>query len=350
MGANSKIEWCDHTWNCWRGCAHVHVPGATCSGCDHCYAEAGSKQNPAVLGQWGDDAMRAIAAADYWQLPYKWDQQAKAAGERYRVFSLSYGDWLEDRMELVPPRVRMLRTVAETSNLDWLLLTKRPENWARLLRECLDNWKSTKYGQKRDQAYWWAAAWLNGSACDNIRVGASVEHQLALEHRMPHLLMIPGPLFLSLEPLLGPVDVSPWIPSEDGFVATPDGPIHADDGAIYPDWIIAGGESGKSPEIRPSHPSWFRQVRGDCQNSSEPIAFFFKQWGEWLPIDEYSPFVHGPDDSVYPHRLLYRDGTDLPDSSRTDLPTSMYRVGKKAAGRLIDGREWSDFPKALVNR
>src|SRR5262245_49606753 len=118
---NSKIQWTDHTFNVWRGCEKVSP------GCAHCYAETMSRRNPAVLGEWGKHGTRVIASEAMWREPLKWDRQARAAGVRKRVFCASLADVFEDRPELVAPRERLFRLIEDTPNLDWQLLTKRPE-------------------------------------------------------------------------------------------------------------------------------------------------------------------------------------------------------------------------------
>src|SRR5688572_29932027 len=131
--AITKIEWTatvrpdgtvspGYTFNPWRGCAKVSP------GCTHCYAETLSKRNPAVLGTWGKDGVRAIGSDAYWRQPLAWNRAAKQAGERRRVFCASLADVFEDRPDLVGPRHRLVDLIQLTQHLDWLLLTKRPEN------------------------------------------------------------------------------------------------------------------------------------------------------------------------------------------------------------------------------
>jgi protein gp37 len=94
---NTKIQWCNSTFNGWRGCQHALLPdGTPHPGCVNCYAEAGSKRNPKTLGTWGDDGTRVRGVDAYWQLPLKWNAEAEKAGERVRVFALSFGDVFED--------------------------------------------------------------------------------------------------------------------------------------------------------------------------------------------------------------------------------------------------------------
>src|SRR4051812_25249351 len=137
MGADSKIAWTHHTFNPWRGCTKV-TPG-----CDHCYADAMSVRNPKVLGIWGADGARAMAAYSYWRHPVAWNKAAEAAGERHRVFCASLADVFEaaDTMpaEALPAvraaRVQLFEVIRTTPHLDWLLLTKRPENVRNVIEE-----------------------------------------------------------------------------------------------------------------------------------------------------------------------------------------------------------------------
>src|SRR4051812_31601872 len=119
MGAETKIQWCDYTWSPWHGCAKVSP------GCTNCYAEKMSHRNPGVLGIWGGKGTRVISAD--WDKPRRWDRAAAKAGKRRRVFP-SICDPFEDRSDLVDARIRFFHLISETPNLDWLVLTKRPEN------------------------------------------------------------------------------------------------------------------------------------------------------------------------------------------------------------------------------
>ena len=291
---NSKIEWTQHTFSPWRGCTKVSP------GCQHCYAETMSHRNPSVLGEWGPSGKRVVAAESYWRKPLAWDRKAKKAGERHRVFCASLADVFEDREELEVPRERLFDLIYDTPNLDWLLLTKRAENLERMLP-----WTSAHAGEYRDR--FWPNVWL----------GTSVEDQQRADERIPNLLQIPAAVrFLSMEPLLGPVDLSRLTYRGERL-----NPLDTanDQSAPHIDWIICGGESG--PNARPIHPAWARSIRDQCQAAGVP--FFFKQWGEWVEWD----------------------GSQSPSPSwrMPDTPP-MVRVGKKAAGRLLDGRTWDEFP------
>ena len=238
---DSKIQWCSHTFNPWRGCTKVSP------GCAHCYAEQQSKRNPKVLGIWGDQGTRVIASESYWRQPVKWNRDAEQAGERRRVFCLSLGDIFEDRPELAGARRRLGPLIENTPHLDWLLLTKRPENWKQC---CADMW------WRPDPSYPLPA---------NVWLGVSVEDQQRADERIPHLLQIPARVrFLSCEPLLGPLELT-------------DSAICGRLGGYLPflDWVIVGGESGH--QARPFLLDWARSLRDQCQAAN--VTFFLKQIG-----------------------------------------------------------------------
>jgi protein gp37 len=330
MAENSKIEWTTHTWNAWRGCTKVS------DGCKHCYAESQSKRNPLVLGEWGPNGTRVLAVEKTLLEPYHWDDRCRRAKIREQVFSLSLGDWLEDwpgQMKnhkdepiyyspsdrnfdpwttdrIVPDdhfepytldvaRVKLLRAVFECQHLDFLLLTKRPENWAAKIRAAMDLVKATPDGRKTP-FYSWLNEWLHGrEAPKNVRIGTSVENQPTAESRIPHLLRVPAKVrFLSMEPLLGPVDLTAlWLKDRSGFwnaltghltckatstiLGSPDFWVATESPLLPPvNWVIVGGESGHG--ARPMHPAWVRSIRDQCQAAGVP--FFMKQMDKKEPI------------------------------------------------------------------
>jgi protein gp37 len=271
MAENSKISWTDHTFNPWVGCTKVSLA------CDHCYAEAWSKRSGLV--EWGNHPRRRTSES-YWRQPIKWNRNAEAAGVRRKVFCCSLADVFDNQ---VSPdwRADLWALIAETPWLDWLLLTKRPQNIAKGMLP--GSYVEQLLG--RDLPSWpWPNVWL----------GTTVENQAEAETRIPPLLSVPAKVhFLSCEPLLG----SLHLPAQDTY--------------WYPiDWVIAGGESG--PRARPPMIGWVRSLRDQCGYAG--IPFHFKQWGEY-----------GPDDPSAGH-------------------TAMHRVGKMRAGALLDGREWREFP------
>lgn len=330
---NSTIEWTHHTFNGWRGCSKVS------DGCRNCYAEKMSKRNPGVLGEWGAHGTRVIASEAQWKLPLKWDRLAQVSG-RKRVFCASLGDVFEDRPELVEPRHRLFNLIMETPYLDWLLLTKRPENMQGMIEETVGH---------MGEGY--ADMWPH--CFQNVWLGTSVENQAAADQRIPKLLEVPAALhFLSCEPLLGMVDLSPWLyacsaceepvkPLSPQWRMGYEGWEHRCDDA-HPqcghfdvnihnkgvDWVIVGGESGA--KARPMLPDWARSLRDQCSDAGVP--YFMKQWGEWLP------FSHGGSGEPKQHYIDSRNGMG-------QSAASIHRVGKKKAGRLLDGREHNDVPQ-----
>lgn len=233
MGSETKIEWCHHTFNPWWGCVRVSP------GCEHCYAEAFAKRTGNKV--WGVRAERRFFGDKHWAEPLKWDAAATKAGERRRVFCASMADVFEDREDLRPHRARLFTLIEATPSLDWLLLTKRPENADRL-------WA----GAHTDA--WNGADSLGLTWRPNVWLGTTVE-DWDRRKRMDHLRAIPARVrFLSAEPLiedLGELDM-------DGI-----------------DWVIVGGESG--PGSRPFDLAWARSIRDQC--ASAGVAFFCKQLG-----------------------------------------------------------------------
>lgn len=248
MGERTGIAWTDHTFNPWRGCTKVSA------GCANCYAATMSRRNPAVLGEWGPHGQRAMAAPSYWRLPAQWNKAAKRDGVRRRVFCASLADVFEDRPELDAPRRSLFAAIAATPNLDWLLLTKRPENIVRL-------WPGTSVTDP-------PMVEMGGSRVfANLWLGVSVEDQATADARIPVLLDTPAALrFVSYEPALGPVDFRDHFGRyrEIGSDLLPG-----------PDWVIVGGESG--PQARPFDVAWARSVVGQCKAAG--VACFVKQVG-----------------------------------------------------------------------
>ena len=281
MSKDSHIEWTHHTFNPWWGCTKISP------GCTHCYAETWAKR----LGQnvWGTGAPRRELSSSYWREPFAWNEEAARRGARARVFCASMADVFEDRRDLDERRARLWRLIDETPNLDWLLLTKRPQNVKRLAP--------------------WAHHWP-----ENVWLGATAENQRWLDRRMPHLISLNARvLFLSCEPLLGFLDLSQWI----------DGAKRGQYRCI--DWIIGGGESGY--HARPMHPEWLTTLRDQCIAAG--IKFHFKQWGNWRPLPQNNA-------KGYVTRMVSLASGD---------PVTIANMGKKAAGRRLQGRTWDEFPR-----
>lgn len=317
MGQNTKIEWADHTFNPWVGCQKIS------SACDHCYAESWAKRTGGE-SLWAGERRRTSAAN--WKLPLKWDRDAAATGIRRRVFCASLADVFDNQ---VPTwwRDDLWVLIAATPNVDWLLLTKRPQNISKMLPgSCVEQLVG------HDLPAWpWPNVWL----------GTTVENQTEADRRIPYLLRVPASVrFLSCEPLLGPIDLYNGDPDPrlNGHTATetflgdwwepgddPRGPSRHG-----MDWVIVGGESG--PGARPSHPDWIRSLRGQCLVADVP--FFFKQHGEWIGVPDLRrlPEGQGPGFGAYDH-CQYDQGLES------------VRVGRNRAGHLLDGVEHHAIPK-----
>ena len=326
---DTKIEWCDHTFNPWEGCTKVSP------GCANCYAETrNARWNGGTAPNWGPGAPRRRTSAANWREPVKWnreDERARVsalhswpAGKpmpwtRPRVFCSSLADWLDDE---VPAEwlIGLLELIHETRQLDWLLLTKRPENFMPRMQAALATYKARVYMQLGCQI----ANWIAGIKWPNVWVGTTVEDQQRADERIPHLLRIPATVrFLSCEPLLGPVQLAPrWIGSQLEFEDTP---------WNYVDWVIAGGESGL--KARPMHEAWARSLRDQCAAAGVP--FMFKQWGEWLPVQQVVDTEIDPDD--WQQMPVHHWPQYVGVLSR--------RCGKKRAGRLLDGRKHNEYPQ-----
>jgi protein gp37 len=291
MGADTRIEWADHTFNPWTGCQRVSP------GCDHCYAEALAKRAPKTFGSWLPGGERKRTSEAYWRQPLVWDRKARGEGRRFRVFCASMAD-IMDKAAPIAWFVDALDLMRTTPRLIWLLLTKRPQMVRARLEAALAH---LAQGFDRGDLLEWIAGWLHGQPPENVWLGTTAEDQREFQRRVPFLRRLPAvKRFLSCEPLLGEIDAACDLRSGD---------IH---------WVIAGGESG--PKARPSHPDWFRSLRDQCQAAGVP--FFFKQWGEYVPV---GPVDRGS--ATDPHEYAWE------------------RVGKKRAGAVLDGREWREIPQ-----
>ncbi len=344
MGADSKIEWTDHTFNPWIGCTKVSP------GCTHCYAETldrnrfsktlggATKANP--IPHWGKGAPRQRTSASNWDMPRRWNRAAEKEmadfldlrdktkespivqeflapmgdlPRRPRVFCASLADWLDDEVP-VEWLVDLLQLIQECRHLDWQLLTKRPENWRERLEAAEKN--AAERGLLAVASF--IAAWLTGSKPAMIWIGTTVEDQDNAGDRHRLLMDIPARVhFWSVEPMLTAINArEAWAKY------------------LKPDWVICGGESGK--DARPMNPDWARSLRTQC--ATRGVPFFFKQWGEWVRDSDiwHKAIMEGVD--VESRIVPYGDGDD------TNF-RRVYRVGKIRAGRLLDGVEHNAFPE-----
>lgn len=333
---NSKIEWTDHTFNPWEGCTKVSP------GCAHCYAATrNARFGGGTATNWGPGAPRRRTSVQNWKQPLKWNHDSSSGVDegvlldkeirKQRVFCASLADWLDDEVP-IEWLADLLDLIRRTPHLDWQLLTKRPANWKSRLDAVLD---LLAIPEEDDPAYHlsdWILDWYNEKPPANVWVGTSVEDQQRADERIPELLKIPARVrFLSCEPLLEQVDLT----KSAGLA------LAGLDGKTNIDWVICGGESGQ--HARPMHPDWARSLRDQCNAAGVP--FFFKQWGEWVPVNQSVPDkTVGPSDAFPAAKstVLQLDGREefaFPRGAMTCL-----KIGKVAAGRLLDGREWSEFP------
>ena len=223
MAENSKIEWTDHTFNPWIGCQHVSP------GCDHCYAEAQNRFYRWNGGEWGPHAPRKRTSEANWRKPAQWNRAAQSDGVRRKVFCASLADWLDNKVQQ-SWRNDLATLIHATPNLDWLLLTKRIENYERF------------------------APW--SKAPRNVWLGVTCENQQYYNRRWSILSGIKAEIrFISYEPALGRLELS------------------CHNSARVPDWIICGGESGAGARVMKRR--WARNLRDECQELG--VAFFMKQ-------------------------------------------------------------------------
>lgn len=235
MSAVTKIQWCHHTHNPWRGCRKVSDE------CENCYIVHTPPFR--VTGQvHGSERKRAGEST--LKEPYAWNRAAEKAGERRRVFCLSLGDWLDDENVPIEWLAQLLKTIYETPWLDWLLLTKRPQKWRKRILEVMALIELEFNGFSE-----WVSDWNTGTPPENIWIGVSAgANQEAA-------LAIPAKVhFLSCEPMLHALDET-----------------HA---ARF-DWIIFGGESGH--DARECYIEWIRDGVAFCR--AHDIACFVKQLG-----------------------------------------------------------------------
>jgi protein gp37 len=316
VAEETGISWCDRTWSPWIGCTKVSPA------CDGCYA---AHLMDTRLGrvEWGPHGERKRTAESYWRNLTKWDREAKAAGRVISVFPSLCDPW--DNAADPGIRREWFAVMRETPNLLHLLLSKRPQNAVAMAE---------------------AAGGLPGNAA----LGATVEDQKRANSNVPHLLLAKKQLgariaFLSCEPLLGPVDLTDittilFRGAEvlNGLTGELEGMFGDPCSARLPglDWVITGGETDQgSHKARPTHPDWFRQIRDACADAGVP--HHHKQNGEWLSADGWY--------ADHPVSLPLHGWSDQGWGEATADEEYVARIGKKRAGRLLDGVEHNGMPE-----
>jgi protein gp37 len=282
MSDNSAIEWTDTTWNPTTGCDRISA------GCDNCYALTMAKR------------LKAMGSAKYQN-----DGDPRTSGPGFGL--TIHPDSLNDPLTWKKPRKVFVNSMSD------LFHARVPLAFVRQVFEVMEatpqhtyqvlSKRGSRLPKVADKLPWPSNVWL----------GTSVESADEL-HRIDALRHVPAAVrFLSCEPLIGPlgkVDLTG---------------IH---------WVIAGGESGSGPDIRPMHPDWARQLRDQCVAADVP--YFFKQWGAWVPTGKVGlgrPFPG----NVFVGPPVDEDGFRI----------EMRRVAKKAAGRELDGRTWDEYPQTV---
>lgn len=385
MTANSKIEWTHHTFNPWRGCSRVSA------GCANCYAEAMSNRNPDVLGVWGPNGTRVVAAPSMWRQPLKWNSEAQCLGSfdcangdhsdacplanRTRVFCASLADVFEEwakpmlssdgctmwictacqitidgakrEVQTNPPtcgacnqsthplllrdvRRWLFSLIDDTWNLDWLLVTKRPENVRRMWKPTpgINPWNPDETYEVALESNWRHNVWLLASAEDQESFDRRAQHLAACRDLAPVLGW-------SIEPLLGPIRI--------------------DFDRCRWDWVIVGGESG--PRSRPCHLQWIRSIVRQCRDAGVPC--FVKQIGS----EPASPYYSDDDNRDH---VLSRGVVMQPVSGGGYCPWDHQTFGQPHPNAIVawkprhpkgaDMNEWPDdlrvrqFPKDVTRR
>jgi len=320
MADKTGIEWTEATWNPIAGCSIVSP------GCTNCYAmrEAGRwlrcEPKFAGLTQLSKAGQVWTGEVRLWEKAL--DQPLRWKTPR-RIFVNSMSDLFH---EAVPDEWidRVFGVMAVCKHHRFQVLTKRADRMRRYLQ--------IRPGNDLGQRWAYAAAGVLGPGKDigpypgyplpNVELGVSVEDQERADERIPKLLYTPAAVrWVSLEPLLGPVNLAMFIERDPMWRHL------ALDAPAALDWVVLGGESG--PHARPMESAWARSVRDQCGTAGVP--FFFKQWGEWLPRDQ----------------LGRRDPSECYDGC--EWTASHVRVGKKTAGRLLDGVTWDEYPRGSAD-
>jgi protein gp37 len=328
---NSKIEWTDATWNPLRaknpetgklGHHCVKISPA----CTHCYAASMNKRLGTNLDYSSSSPAETFIDEVALFKPREWKRPRKVF-----VCSMTdlFGEWIEQKQI-----DRVFAMMALCPQHTFQVLTKRPERMQAYVsdpetinRVHLETWHLLP------DTVVMKGAW----PLINVQLGVTAENLECADERIPWLLKTPAAVrFLSCEPLLGPIDLR----LGDSFgVPTAAEPCRELHWLLH--WIIAGGESGQ--QARPMHPDWARSLRDQCQAAGVP--FFFKQWGEWVPWVGQN-LNDLPLEDASRHIELMADGT-IHDKTVGHGGSLMARVGKKKADRLLDGREWNEFPTAV---
>ena len=330
---STKIEWCKNkdggqgkTWNPVTGCTKISP------GCQNCYAERMAKRLRGRCGYDADEPFRVTLHPERLEEPLRWRKPSM-------VFVCSMGDLFHDD---VPDEFihRVFATIGQCPQHIFIILTKRPKR----MKAFIEDYYAYESPSGDEQGVY---------VQPNLWLGVTAENQEMADKRIPILLQIPAAVrFVSVEPMLGPINLRKWLfyqmrctkCKDTGWVTglerpclwcNPGGEFRS---SVSPaekfkpklDWVICGGETG--PDARPMHPDWARSLRDQCQEAGVP--FFFKQWGEYIHASQTPDNMTNYDPEYFYER---------------EWPPGFARVGKKIAGRLLDGQEWDELPGRPVS-
>jgi protein gp37 len=325
--SKSKIEWCDKTWNPVTGCTPIS------KGCANCYAKRMAER---FAGPWGLDPANPFAVKLH---PERLDEP-KRWKKRSKIFVCSMSDLFHEDV----PDDFIVKVFETMSNAQWffghtfLVLTKRPERMKLIIDKigaAIEEQKKPVRNEDGTTSHKLHFAF----PLQNIWLGVTAENQEQADARIPILLSTPAAKrFVSVEPMLGPVEISNYLYPVYGEPEEP-ASVYVSNPYAGPwlDWVICGGESG--PGARPIHPDWARSLRDQCNAAGTP--FMFKQWGEWSEAD-----LGNIDRAKRNHFLALNgnDETNIPIGEYSEGTKHMVFIGKKAAGRLLDCELWDQYP------
>ena len=340
MGERTAIEWAEATWNPIVGCEIVSP------GCKHCYAMGEAARQERLAKAAGRETpyagtTQASKAGPVWTGKVALAERALTAPLKRRTpttyFVNSMGDLFADGVEDAWLD-KVWAVMALCPQHTFLVLTKRPERMREYVHDLFDD---AGTGQRRlpmieidhpagRKALVHLVDWeVWHRPLPNVWLGVTAEDQPRAAERIPALLDTPAAVhFVSYEPAIGPLDLT-RVRETDGCsydtLRGRSGPLPWQvPFQARLDWVICGGESGRGEHVRPMHPDWARQVRDDCVGAGVP--FFFKQWGEWLAVEELRrrPDGQGPGFGSFDHCVY-------------DGDAECVRVGKRRAGRQLDG-------------
>ena len=339
----TKIEWTDETWNPITGCTQIS------EGCQNCYAKRMANRLKGRCGYDADNPFKITQHPERLDQPLRWKKPRK-------IFVCSMGDLFhpEIRSDFIEVMFGIMSFLPQHT---FLVLTKRPWQAEAFFR-------NRTLAQCRQQIYWYFDDGVGPteeeveSSCGawplpNVWIGVTCETQARADERIPILLQIPAAVrYVSVEPMLGPIKLEHYFPEYDyrptyeyfriAYGLDSNKPVIVRSGL---DWVICGGETG--PGARPMHPDWVRSLRDQCQAAGVP--FFFKSWGDWqdgsaLDTNAKHMIVLNNGETVEPGHELSITQREKWQYLRACM---MSRVGKKNAGRLLDGQQWNEYPAGV---